>query len=45
MLVFALQAAGEAARARYFGGMRLIGILLAIMLVLGIVVLVKKLIK
>jgi hypothetical protein len=46
MLAFALQtAAQEVARARYVGGMRFIGLLLVIMLVLGIAVMVKKLMR
>ena len=45
MLVLALQTAGQVARARYFGGMRLIGLLTVILLIVGIAVLVKKLIK
>jgi hypothetical protein len=45
VLVLALQTAGEVARARYFGGMRLIGFLLVIFLIAGIALLVKKLIK
>jgi hypothetical protein len=45
VLVLALQTAGQVARARYFGGMRLIGFLTVILLIVGIAVLVKKLIK
>jgi hypothetical protein len=45
MLLLAMQTAGEIARARDWGGMRLVGLLLIIMLVLGIAVLVKKLMK
>jgi hypothetical protein len=43
MLVFAMQTPGQVARARYVGGMRLIGALLVVMLVIGIAVLVKNL--
>jgi hypothetical protein len=42
-LLFALQTAGEVARARFWGGRRFVGLLLIVMLVLGIAVLAKKL--
>jgi hypothetical protein len=45
MYVLALQTAQEIARARYFGGMRFIGFLLVVMLILGIGVLIKKLMQ
>ena len=44
-LLFALQTAGEVARARFWGGRRFVGLLLIVMLVLGIAVLAKKLMK
>jgi hypothetical protein len=43
--VFALQTAGEVARARFWGGRRFVGVLLIVLLVLGIAVLAKKLTK
>ena len=45
MLLLAMQTAGQIARARYFGGMRVIGFLLFVMLILGIAVLIKKLMR
>lgn len=45
MLMLALQTAGQVARARYSGGMRLVFLLLIVMLVLGIAVLARKLMK
>ena len=45
MLQLAMQTAGEVARGRYFGGMRVIWFLLVVMLLLGIAVLVRKLMK
>jgi hypothetical protein len=44
-MAIALQTAGEVARARYFGGMRLLGFLVAVILVLVIVYLIKRIMK
>jgi hypothetical protein len=45
LMLLMLEGAQQAARARYFAGMRLLWLLVVIILILGIVLLVKKVLR